>query len=60
MQFQMKDGKIGVKMYSAQASDEFNYFDLTWLDPGMKFTMRQNAIRPFLSSIPLGTYERVQ
>jgi hypothetical protein len=60
MQFQLKDGKIGVKMYSAPASAEYNYFDLTWIQHGVKFTMRQNAIRPYLSSIPLGTYERVQ
>jgi hypothetical protein len=59
MVYQFKDGKIGVKQYSAPTSAEFYYFDLTWIQQGMKFTMLQNAIRPYISSLPMGTYERV-
>ena len=59
MQFQFNSTKIGVKPYSAPASDAYNYFDFTWIQQSMKFTVLQNAIRPYLSSLPMGTYERV-
>ena len=60
MIYQFKDGRIGVKQYTAPSNAEFNYFDLTWIQQGMKFTMLQNAIRPYISSLPMGTYERAQ
>ena len=60
MIYQFKDGRIGVKQFSAPANAEFNYFEITWIKEGLKFTMLQNAIRPYISSLPLGTYERAQ
>ena len=59
-QFQFQDNKVGVRPYTAKTSDPFMYYDFTWIEPGVKFTLLQNAIRPYLSSLPVGTYEKVK
>jgi len=59
MQYQLQGDKIAVKPYTAAASIEYMLFDFSCIQPGTKFTMRQNAIRLYLSSIPMGTYEKV-
>ena len=58
-QFELKGDKIGVKSYTATASDPYIYYDFTWIQQGSKFKMLQNAIRPYISSLPVATYERI-